>query len=92
MRRRESSSKVPTTNFNILYVCEAPLASTSAWIPVYATDAFVNSVVYILNHAAVTEHRLARLYKRPASTYVDLYNEISPAWRCIKRDRTSSVM
>jgi hypothetical protein len=46
-------------------------------------------IVYILNQAAVTEDRLARLYKRPASTYVDLYNEISPAWPCIKRPRTS---
>jgi len=46
-------------------------------------------IVYILNQATVTEDRLARLYKRPASTYVDLHNEISPAWRCIKRPHTS---
>jgi hypothetical protein len=45
--------------------------------------------VYILNQAPVTEDRLARLYKRPVSTYIDLCNEISPAWRCIKRPRTS---
>jgi hypothetical protein len=32
-------------------------------------------IVYILNQAAVTEGRLARVYKHPASTYVDLYNE-----------------
>jgi hypothetical protein len=46
-------------------------------------------IVCILNQAADTEDRLAGLYKRPASTYVDPYNEISPAWRCIKRRRTS---
>jgi len=48
-------------------------------------------IVYILNQAAVTEGRLARLYKRPASTNVDLYNEISPVWRCIKRRPRTSV-
>ena len=47
--------------------------------------------VYILNRAAVTEDRLARLFKRPASVHVDLYNEVSRAWRCIKRPPRTSV-
>ena len=67
-------------------------AATPDWNLVYATDTFVNfgdDDCLFLNHAVVMEDRLARLYKRPASTYVDLYNEISPAWRCIKRPLTS---
>jgi hypothetical protein len=42
-----------------------------------------------LNQDAVTEERLARVYKLPVSTYVDLYNEISGAWWCIKGRCTS---